>query len=118
MTVSRPQVLRAGDDVQFRGGLHRVEAVAGATVRLVDVVGETSVVALAVLLTEPGFALLSSSRGPAPLPPSGLLDGVPDAVVKEAHWWEQHIVEIITGLPPEHEPTARARPEYDPDRCS
>jgi|SRR5690606_16681244 len=41
--------------------------------------------------------LASSGRDAAPLPPSGLLDGVPDAVAEQARWWERHIVEIDPG---------------------
>jgi transposase InsO family protein len=118
MTVSRPRLLRAGDDIVLRGELHGVEAVSGTQVRLVNVVGAVSVVPLAAVLSDPGFALASGGRDTAPLPPSGLLDGVPEAVAEQARWWERHIVEILTGLPPEHEPTATVRPEYDPSRVS
>ena len=70
------------------------------------------------MLTDPGFALVSADRAAAPLAPSGLLDGVPEAVAEQARWWERHIVEILTGLPPEHEPGAVAKPEYDPGSVS
>jgi hypothetical protein len=43
-----------------------------------------------------------------------LLDGVPEPVAEQARWWERHIVEILTGLPPEHEPTATPKSKYDP----
>ncbi|MGB8202413.1 MAG: Mu transposase C-terminal domain-containing protein, partial [Pseudonocardiaceae bacterium] len=118
MTVFRPRVLRAGDDIRLGGELHSVEAISGTAVRLVNVVGAASVVPLIELLSDPGFELLSSARKAAPLPPTGLLDGVVDSVAEQARWWERHIVEILTGLPPEREPTATAKPEYDPRRCS
>ena len=70
------------------------------------------------MLTDPGFALVSADRAAAPLAPSGLLDGVPEAVAEQARWWERHIVEILTGLPPEHEPGAVPKPEYDPGSVS
>jgi hypothetical protein len=118
MTVSRPRLLRAGDDILLGGGLHTVEAVSGTVVRLVNVAGTVSAVPLAEVLSDPGFALASSVRAPAPLPPSGLLDGIPEAEAEQARWWERHIVEILTGLPPGHDPAATARPEYDPERVS
>ncbi|TDO27656.1 Mu transposase-like protein [Kribbella sp. VKM Ac-2527] len=118
MTVSRPRLLRSGDDIRLDGRLHSVETVSGAAVRLVDVVGVVSEMPLAELLGDPGFELVSSARQVAPLPPSGLLDGIPEPVADHARWWERHIVEILTGLPPEHEPAATAKPEYDPRRCS
>jgi putative transposase len=72
---------------------------------------------LAEVIRAPGFAV-AADRDVAPLPPSGLLDGVPEAVAEQARWWERHIVEILTGRPPEHEPTAPVKPEYDPSRVS
>jgi transposase InsO family protein len=118
MTVSRPRVLQSGDDIRLGGGLHNVETVSGTAVHLVDVVGVASVVPLVELLGDPSFELVSSARKTAPLPPSGLLGGVPEPVAEHARWWERHIVEVLTGLPPEHERTATVKPEYDPQRCS
>ncbi len=118
MTVSRPRLLRAGQDILLGGELLTVEAVTGADVRLVNVVGTVSAVPLAEVLTDPGFTLASSARPSAPLPPSGLLDGVPGAAAEQARWWERHIVEILTGLPPEHDPGEAPKPEYDPGRVS
>lgn len=118
MTVSRPRVLRAGDDVLFGGQLHTVQAVSTTVVRLVNVVGAVSAVPVAELLASPGFALVSSTRVPAPLPPSGLLDGIPEAEAERAQWWERHIVEVLTGLPPEHALGAAPKAEYDPGQVS
>jgi putative transposase len=116
MTVSRPRMLRAGDDILLGGELRTVEVVSGTTVRLANVAGVVSVVPLAELLTSPGFALASCAG--APLPPSGLLDGVPEAEAQRARWWERHIVELLTGLPPEHDVGAAPKAEYDPGRVS
>ncbi|MDI5975854.1 Mu transposase C-terminal domain-containing protein [Amycolatopsis magusensis] len=118
MTVSRPRVLQAGDDIQLGGELHNVEAVSSTAVRLVNVVGTVSVVPLVDVLSDPSLALASSARDAAPLPPSGLLDGLAEPVAAQARWWERHIVEILTGLPPDHAPAATAKPEYDPNRAS
>jgi putative transposase len=98
--------------------LHTIQAVPATVVRLVNVVGTVSAVPLAEVLASPGFALLSSTRAPAPLPPSGLLDGIPEAEAEQARWWERHIVEVITGLPPEHAPRAAPKAEYDTGRFS
>ena len=32
----------------------------------------------------------------------------------EARWWERHIVEVLTGVPPDAEEGTVPRPEYDP----
>jgi putative transposase len=116
MTVSRPRMLRAGDDILLGGELHTVEVVSGTTVWLANVAGVVSVVPLAGLLTSPGFALASCAG--APLPPSGLLDGVPEVEAQRARWWERHIVELLTGLSPEHDVGAAPKAEYDPGRVS
>jgi putative transposase len=118
MTVSRLQALRAGDDVLLGGELHTVQAVSATSVRLANVVGAVSDMPLAELLASPGFTLASAPRARAPLPPSGLLDGIPEAKAEQARWWERHVVEILTGLLPENAPGAAPKPEYDPARVS
>ena len=113
MTVSRPGMLKPGDEVRLGNGSHTVIAVAAAAVRLADVTGTESVVPLAQLLADPAFELITARR-PARLPPEGMLSQLPAAVAGQARWWEQHILEVITGLRPESGPGAVPRPEYDP----
>jgi hypothetical protein len=57
-------------------------------------------------------------RPGGPLPPGSSLDGLPDAAVAEALWWERHIVEVLRGLPPNAPPGTVPRPEYDPGLVS
>ena len=52
------------------------------------------------------------------LPSASPLDGLPDAAVAEALWWERHIVEVLRGLPPNAPPGTVPRPEYDPGLVS
>ena len=113
MTVSRPGMLKPGDEVRLGNGSHTVIAVAAAAVRLADVTGTESVVPLAQLLADPAFELITARR-PARLAPEGLLSQLPAAVAGQARWWEQHILEVVTGLRPESGPGAVPRPEYDP----
>jgi hypothetical protein len=82
-------------------------------VHLVDAAGTKSVVSLAELFRAPGTSVLPSARQ-APLPPQGMLQGVPADRVERARWWEQHIIEVLTGVPPEAEPGTPARPAFDP----
>jgi hypothetical protein len=110
--VCRPGVLRAGDEVRFDGCPHTVVALSGTSVRLVDVTGATSVVLLSHLLSDPSFALVGSPR--VPLPPLGALEGLPEEVLEQAHRWERHIVEVLTGLPAGAEPGTTPTPAYDP----
>ena len=112
MTVSRPPSLQVGDEIVVGGAAHTVTGLSGSRARLVDVTGAESSVALAELLSAPGFRMLT--RAAAALPPQGLLDSLPAEAVDQARWWERHIVEVITGVPPETGTGARPRPEYDP----
>ena len=62
MTVSRPGMLKPGDEVRLGNGSHTVIAVAAAAVRLADVTGTESVVPLARLLADPAFELITRRR--------------------------------------------------------
>jgi putative transposase len=112
MTVSRLRGLRVGDEVMVDGDAYTVVGLSGSHARLVDVTGAESSIALADLLRAPGFHLVT--RSVAALPPQGLLDSLPADAVEQARWWERHIIEVITGVPPDAGRTARPRPEYDP----
>jgi putative transposase len=112
VTVSRPPSLRVGDEIVVDGAAHTVTGLSGSRAWLTDVTGAGSSVALAELLSAPGFRMLT--RAPAALPPQGLLDSLPAEVADQARWWERHVVEVITGVPPEAGKRARPRPEYDP----
>jgi transposase InsO family protein len=111
VTVSRPAVLQAGDKVRLGGRAFTVTAVSARMVELVDVTGAELAVPLADLFGGPGFAVVTGRR-PAPLPPQGLLAGLPEEVAETARWWERHIVEVVTGLPVEGGPGAVVRPEH------
>jgi hypothetical protein len=55
------------------------------------------------------FTLLAGG-GPASLPPLSLLAAAPPTVAEQARWWERHVVEVQTGLPPDAEPGTSPRP--------
>ncbi|WP_211275623.1 Mu transposase C-terminal domain-containing protein [Actinoplanes rectilineatus] len=114
MTVSRPPILRIGDEVRLRDQVHVVDGLANGEIRLLDVTSEVVMMPLSQLLTDPTFRVVAAVP-PAPLPPAGLLEGLPDEAVEQARWWERHIMEVITGLPPSSEKDARCRPEFDPE---
>lgn len=112
MTVSRPPRLRMGDEVLLNGSTHAVAGVSATQVRLTDVTGAESVWSLADLLSSAGFRVLTQPR--ATLPPRGLLEGLPADVADQARWWEDHIVEVITGVRPQAGARAKPRPQFDP----
>jgi len=110
-------VLRVGDRVVFGGGAHTVVAISGATIRLLSSAGATTVVALPYLLAAEDFELVGAAPAPK-VAPHSLLEALPEQVVAAARSWQQHLVEIETGLPPGSPPDAVPRPEYDPASCS
>lgn len=116
MTVSRPGVLRSGDEIRVSGQLYGVAAVSGTQVRLTDVTGASSTRPLSGLLSDPSFTLVSAA--PAPLPAEGMLDTLAPEVVEQARWRERHLLEVLTGRSPDAEPGASAKPEYVPQRNS
>jgi len=109
-------VLAPGDEVRFGGQTHQVVALDGSSARLAGVTGSVTVMLIGHLLADPSFELVTSHRR---LPPavSGL-EQLPEEVRASAQWWEQHLVEVLTGVPPDALPGTAPRPEYDPRRCS
>src|SRR6266705_3306651 len=115
--AERPGVLRVGDRVLFGGGEHQVVGLAGNAVRLLAVSGQATVVALPFLLAAPDFAIVgtgTAAAGLAPrLAPQGLLDVLPEHVARAARDWERHLIEVLTGVPPDAPDGAAPRPEFD-----
>ena len=71
------------------------------------------VVALIDLFETADFEILFQPER-MPLPPSGLLETFAPEVMKRALWWEEHILEVLHGLPPGVEPGTPPRPGYGP----
>ena len=111
--MPRAMVLRVGDRVRFDALAQTVVGLSGTLVRLADEHGRTSVVHLPHLLAADGFEHLGE-RVAAPTLPAGLLHGAPQEVIDEAQWWESHIVEVITGKPPNADAGVTPRLGYDP----
>ena len=84
MTVSRPPELGAGARLRLDGALVTVVKVTGTEVELQDVTGARLTLTGGELFASPGFELVTAR--PAPLPPPGLLDGLPAHVVSQAQW--------------------------------
>jgi len=105
-------VLAPGDEIRLGGQTYQVVALDGSSARLADVTGSVTMMLIGHLLADPSFELVTAHRR---LPPavSGL-EHLPDEVRAGAQWWEQHLVEVLTGLPPDAMPGTAPRPEYDP----
>ena len=105
-------VLAPGDEIRLGGQAYRVVALDGTSARLADVTGAATVMLTGHLLADPGFELVTSHRR-APLAAGGL-EHLPEEVRAGALWWEQHLAEVLTGIPAGAVPGTAPRPEYDP----
>ena len=110
--MARHPVLRPGDTLRLGGETHTVAALGSVKVVLADVTGAVREVPTAGLLADPGLELVSASR--VPMAPQPALERLPAETVEAARWWERHLAEVITGVPPESPPGTRPRPAYDP----
>jgi putative transposase len=111
--TGRPGELGIGDRVRFGGRDQVVIGVSGPVVRLAGTGGEVVTVSVCGLLADGGFAVLDSRPRPG-MPQVSVLDGLPAEAVDEARWWERHIAEVLTGVPPDASEGTIPRPEYDP----
>ena len=110
--MTRHPVLRPGDTVRLGGQAHTVAGLDDGMVRLADVTGTVRQVRVAEFLADPGLELVSASR--VPLAPQPTLDRLPAGTAERGRWWERHLIEVITGVPPDCAPGTRPRPGYDP----
>ena len=115
--VRRPGELGIGDRVEFAGRAHTVISVSGTVIRLAGRDGQVTGIAMSELLSADGFALVDT-RPRAPVPEAALLNDLPEEAVARALWWQRQIVEVLRGVPPDAEPGALPRPEYDPSAVS
>jgi putative transposase len=99
--------------VRFDGTVQTVAGLSGTLVRLAGQDGQASVVQLAHLLASEGFEIIGRSDRMRPPLSAAALGGVPECAVEDARRWERHIVEVLTGTPPDT-PESAARPGYDP----
>jgi hypothetical protein len=59
------------------------------------------------------FAVIGSGDRTAPAS-AALPDRLPGPVAECARWWQRHLVELLTGLPPDAPAGVRPWAEYDP----
>ena len=111
--TGRPGSLGVGDRVRFEGRDQVVIGISGTSVRLADTSGQVAAVTVSGLLADRDFAVLDARCRPG-MPQVSVLDGLPAESVDKARWWERHIVEVLTGLPPGAGDGTVARPKYDP----
>ncbi|WP_030948241.1 Mu transposase C-terminal domain-containing protein [Streptomyces sp. NRRL S-646] len=111
--LKRPPALAVGQRVRFEGQVRGVLEVTAQAAVLEDTETPHRVVALIDLFETADFEILFQPER-MPLPPSGLLETFDPEVMKRALWWEEHILEVLHGLPPGVEPGTPPRPGYGP----
>ncbi|WP_411146570.1 Mu transposase C-terminal domain-containing protein [Streptomyces sp. x-80] len=111
--LKRPSALAVGQRVQFDGQVRAVLGVTPQVAVLEDAEAPHRVVALIELFEAADFEVLFQPER-MPLPPVGLLETFPPEAVKQALWWEKHILEVVHGLSPDAEPGSPPRPGYGP----
>lgn len=109
--LKRPSALVVGQRVQFDGQVRAVLGVTAQAAVLEDAEAPHRVVALIELFEGADFEVLFQPER-MPLPPVGLLETFPPEAVKQALWWEKHILEVVLGLSPDAEPGSPPRPGY------
>ncbi len=112
-SLKRPPALAVGQRVRFEGQVRGVLEVTAQAAVLEDTEAPHRVVALIDLFETADFEILFQPER-MPLPPSGLLETFAPDVMKRALWWEEHILEVLHGLPPGVEPGTPPRPGYGP----
>ena len=105
-----------GDRVRVDGVPHVVIGVSGTGVRLADEAGEVMAATVTGLLAEGRLDLDGAGGGRSSVPRREAgLEGLPEAMVEAARWWERHIAEVVYGLPPDAPPGTQPKSQYDPE---
>ena len=105
-----------GDRVRVDGVPQVVIGISGTGVRLAGEDGTMVAATVTGLLAEGRLDLDGAGTGLGDVPRREVgLEGLPEAVVEAARWWERHIAEVVYGLPPDAPPGTRPKPQYDPE---
>jgi hypothetical protein len=113
VTSARPGRLRLGDRVRFQEHTYTVVGLTGVGVRLAGADGTGMLLDQVHLQSAGDFAVLGAGDR-ATLGSAALLGHLPGPVAERALWWQRHLVELLTGLPPDAPAGTRPRPGYDP----
>ncbi|WP_424863012.1 Mu transposase C-terminal domain-containing protein [Streptomyces sp. MMS24-I29] len=111
--LKRPPALAVGHRIQLQGQVRGVLEVTAQAAVVEDADAGHRVVALIDLFEAADFEVLFQPER-MPLPQVGLLEAFPHEAVKQALWWEGHILEVLHGVAPDAEPGTQPRPGYGP----
>lgn len=114
MTGERARVLRVGARVRLQDVEYDVSGLDGLQVWLTAHGGSMMTILSSDLLRDSSFALISDvQRGP--IAPSPMFDGLPADVQARARDMEQHVTEVLDGVPAGAPPGTIPRVQYQPE---
>lgn len=115
MRPTAEHMLRVGGHLELRGQAYRLLSLNGNVAVLSAADMPPTAVNVQELFADPTF---KPGTGPAPgrQPPASLaiFEALPVDVQQRARWLEEHISEVIDGVPVSADPGTRPRPAFDP----
>jgi putative transposase len=111
--MTRAGTVRVGDRVRFDGQVWDVGGLDAGTAYLTAPGRKPMAVALSALFADPAFEGQTGRRARGALPPTALFNELPPDVQERARWWEEHLTEVIDGVPWTAPSGALPRPEFD-----
>lgn len=104
--------LGLGDRVRLNARIWTVVSLPGGLVHVTNALGQSASLSVHQLAQTQGFEIVQ--RGPRSCAPVAGPHKTADQADAQARWWEWHLAEVITGLPPDAEPWIQPRPLFDP----
>ena len=111
--MTRAGTVRVGDRVHFDGQVWDVGGLDAGTVYLTAASRKPMAVSLSALFADPAFEGPTGRRARGALPPTALFNELPVPVQERTRWWEEHLTEVIDGVPCAAPDVALPRPAFD-----
>ncbi len=111
--MTRAGTVRVGDRVRFDGQIWDVGGLDAGTVYLITQGRKPMAITLNALFADPTFEDQTGRRARGALPPTALFNELPPEVRERARWWEEHLTEVIDGIPCTASADVLPRPEFD-----
>lgn len=111
--MTRAGTVRVGDRVRFDGQVWDVGGLDAGTVYLTAQGRKPMAVTLSALFADATFEGQTGRHARGALPPTALFNELPPDVQERARWWEEHLTEVIDGVPCTAPVAALPRPEFD-----
>ena len=111
--MTRAATVRVGDRIRFDGQVWDVGGLDAGTVYLTAQGRKPMALTLNALFADPTFGGQTGRRARGSLPPTALFNELPPAVQGRARWWEEHLTEVIYGVPCTAPDVTLPRPPFD-----